>query len=65
MKPFKFRFWGTFLVVQWVRLRAPSAGGPGLIADWGTRSRILQPSPRVTTKIPRAATKTQHSLNKY
>ena len=33
---------GTSLVVQWLRLRAPSAGSPGLILDQGTRARVLQ-----------------------
>ena len=31
-----------FLVVQWLRLQSPSAEGPGLIPDWGTRSHIPQ-----------------------
>ena len=31
---------GTSLVVQWVRLCAPNAGGPGSIPSWGTRSRM-------------------------
>ena len=29
---------GTVLVVQWLRLCVPNAGGPGLIPGWGTRS---------------------------
>ena len=33
---------GTSLVVQWLRLRAPNAGGPGSIPGQGTRSRMLQ-----------------------
>ena len=41
----------TFLVVQWLRLGAPHAGGPGVIPGQGTRSHIPQ------LKIPRAATK--------
>ena len=71
---------GTYLVVQWVRLHAPNAGGPGLIPGRGTRSRMLQlrvcmpqlrsphattKSPHTTMKIPRAATKTWHSQNKF
>ena len=28
----------TCLVVQWVRLHAPNAGGPGSIPHWGTTS---------------------------
>ncbi|TEA25844.1 hypothetical protein DBR06_SOUSAS1210137, partial [Sousa chinensis] len=30
------------LVVQWLRLRAPSAGGLGLIPGQGTRSHMPQ-----------------------
>ena len=33
---------GTSLVVHWLRLRSPSAGGPGSIPGQGTRSRIPQ-----------------------
>ena len=33
---------GTSLVVQWVRLCAPNAGGLGSIAGWGTRSHMPQ-----------------------
>ena len=33
---------GTSLVVQWLRLRAPNAGGWGLIPGQGTRSRMPQ-----------------------
>ena len=47
---------GTSLVVQWLRLRAPNAGGPGSILGQGTRSHMLQ-----LKKIPRAATKTRCS----
>ena len=36
------RHLGTSLVVQWLRLRAPNAGGPGSIPGQGTRSRMLQ-----------------------
>ena len=43
---------GTSLVVQWLRLHDPNAGGPGLIPGQGTRSHILQ------LKILHAATKT-------
>ena len=31
---------GTSLAVQWLRLRARNAGGPGLIPGWGTRSHM-------------------------
>ena len=52
---------------QKIRLHAPNAGSPGSIPVQGTSSHrpqlrvcMLQP------KIPRAATKTQHSqINKY
>ena len=33
----------TFLVVQWLRLHTPNAGGPGVIHGEGTRSHMLQP----------------------
>ena len=41
-----------FLVVQWVRPRAPNAGGLGSIPDRGTRSRM-----HAATKSPHATTK--------
>ena len=51
---------GTFLVVQWVRLHAPNAGGLGSIPGLGTRSHM-----HATTKIPHAPTKTWRSrINK-
>ena len=50
---------GTSLVVQWLRLRAPNAGGPGSIPGQGTRSHVPQLSvPVQQLKIPHAATKT-------
>ena len=33
---------GASLVVQWLRLRAANAGGPGSIPGQGTRSRTWQ-----------------------
>ncbi|TEA37240.1 hypothetical protein DBR06_SOUSAS10010015, partial [Sousa chinensis] len=55
------------LVVQWVRLRAPKARGPGSIPGWGTRSHMPQlRSPHATMKVPKilhAATKTRLSQN--
>ena len=33
---------GTSLVVQWLRLHTPNAGGPGSIPGEGTRSHMLQ-----------------------
>ncbi|TEA29991.1 hypothetical protein DBR06_SOUSAS4510029 [Sousa chinensis] len=42
------------LVVQWLRLRAPNAGGgPGSIPGQGTRSHV------------HAATKSSHAATKY
>ena len=32
-------FW-EFLVVQWLGLHTPTAGGTGLIPDWGTVNKI-------------------------
>ena len=67
---------GTSLVVQWLRLCAPNAGGPGSIPGQGTRShmpqlrvrmpqlKILHAATKIShtaTKIPRAATKTRCS----
>ena len=49
---------GTSLVVQWIRLRAPNAGGRGSIPGQRTRSRMLQ------LKIPHAATKDPTCGNK-
>ena len=34
-----------FLVVQWLRLHIPSAGGPGSILGQGTRSHMPQQRP--------------------
>ena len=46
-------------MVHWLRLRAPNAGGQGLIPGQGTRSHVLQ------LKIPHAASKTRQSqINK-
>ena len=54
----------TFLVVQWLRLYAPNAGGPGSIPGQETRShmpqlKIMQAAAKM--EDPWAATKTQHS----
>ena len=49
----------TSLVVQWLRLHDPIAGGPGSIPGQGTRSHVPQ------LKILPAATKTQHSQIKF
>ena len=50
---------GTSLVVQWVRLHVPNAGGLGSIPGQGTRSRM-----HAATKILCAMTKTWSSQNK-
>ena len=39
------------LVVQWLRLHAPSAWGPGLIPGPGTRSHMLQQTVHIVTTI--------------
>ena len=60
---------GTSLVVQWLRLCTPNAGGPGSIPGQGTRShmpqlKILHDTTKIShvaTKIPSAITKTQRS----
>ena len=50
---------GTSLVVQWLKISSPSAGGPCLIPGQGTRSHMPQ------LKIPQDAMKTRHSwINK-
>ena len=43
---------GTSLVAQWLRLRAPNAGGPSSIPGQGTRSHM-----HATTKSSNATTK--------
>ena len=69
----KLSYSGTSLVVQWVRLHAPNAGGLGSIPGQGTRSRMPQlkiPQAamkilQAAMKILQAATKTHHSqINK-
>ncbi|TEA33101.1 hypothetical protein DBR06_SOUSAS18610013, partial [Sousa chinensis] len=46
------------LVVQWLRLHTPNAGGPGSISGQGTRSHMLQLRVRMLQlKIPHATTK--------
>ena len=44
--------WGTSPAVQWLRLGAPNAGGPGSVLGQGTRSHMLQLSSHATTKDP-------------
>ena len=57
---------GTSLVVQWVRLLTPNAGGPGLIPVRGTRSHMqaATKSSHAATKILHATTKAWCGLNK-
>ena len=43
--------WGTSLVVQWLRLSTPSAGGPGLIPGQGTRPHMPQLRPSIAQEI--------------
>ena len=45
---FKNNHKGISLVVQWLRLHAPSAGGPGSIPGQGTRFRM----PQLKKKFP-------------
>ena len=40
--PYNPKIPGTSLVVQWLRLRAPNAGGPGSIPGQGTTSCMSQ-----------------------
>ena len=42
---FTIKKMGTSLVVQWLRLCAPNAGGPSLIPGQGIRSHMPQPRP--------------------
>ena len=61
-------------MVQWLRLRAPKAGGPGSIPSQGTRSHMhaatksshaATEEPVCRNEDPTRATKTQHSqINK-
>lgn len=54
--------WGTSLMVQWLRLCAPNAGGLGSIPGEGIRSHTPQLEiPNAATKILTATTKTGHS----
>ena len=56
---FKILPYRTSLVVQWLRICAPKAGGPDSIPGQGTRSHMSQRRvPRLQLKIPRSTTKT-------
>ena len=50
---------GTSLVVQWLRLHAPNAGGLDSIPGQGTRSHM-----HAATKSLHAATKSSHAAMK-
>ena len=54
----KYTNWGTSLVVQWLRLHAPNAGGLGSIPGQGTRSHM-----HAATKSTHATTKEPSSRN--
>ena len=47
---------GTSLVVQWLRVPAPNAGGPDSIPGHGARSHMLQLIRMPQLKIPHTAT---------
>ena len=53
---------GTSQVVQWIRLHAPNAGGPGSIPGEGTRSHMhaATKSLHATTKEPACRNKGAH-----
>ena len=54
---------GTSLVVQWLRLWAPKAGGPGSILGQGTRSHMPQLRVHMPQlKTPYDTTKVEHPL---
>ena len=53
---------GTFLVVQWLKLHAPNAGGPSSIPGQGTRSHVLQLNIlHAVSKMPLITTKSWHT----
>ena len=66
-KFFKLKIQSGTSLVQWLRLLTPSAVGPGLIPDQGTRSHVMQLRVcMLKLKILRALTKAWHSqINKY
>ena len=47
----KIATWGASLVVQWLRLCAPNAEGPGLNPGQGTRSHMTQLRPSTSKQI--------------
>ena len=44
-KPLQYSYLEKSLAVQWLKLHAPNAGGPGSIPGQGTRSHMLQLRP--------------------
>ena len=50
---------GTWLVVQWLRLHIPSAGGLGSIPGQGTKARM----PQLRVYVAQGREKTQHGQN--
>ena len=66
-KIFSASLTGTSLVVQWLRLQSPNAGGPGTISGQGARSHMTPLKVHMSQlNISHAATKTQHrQINKY
>ena len=78
---YKYTHEGTSLAVQWERLHAPNAGGPGSIPGRRTRScmhaatkslhaatkssHAATKSSHATTKSSHAATKSSHATTKY
>ena len=50
-------------MIQWLRLRAPNAGGPGLIPGQGTRSHL--PQLRPCSQESAAAKTWNRHINKY
>ena len=56
---------GTSLVVPWLRLHTPNAGGLGSIPGQGTRSHMSQLRVRMPhLKIPNATKKIPHATSK-
>ena len=61
------------MVVQWVRLHIPKAGGPGSILGWETRSRMhattkssyaITKSPQLQLRSLHATINSQHAATK-
>ena len=48
-------------MVQWLRLSAPNAGGPGSIPDKGTLPHMSQPRSHATAKDPARCNQDQRS----